>query len=476
MTIKFDRFAFDSNLRSASHYRCWNSAFWPPAADYHVFCLDLTSRVPSQEPALLGELEVLGTLIDAESCAYKSKGASQESRMKGPGLIAGSLRRIADLLPKVDDQRALRLRADALENGYIDGLLSELVGIDEEITFVAGNISTWYGKQKDGLPTAFGCVRDADSRSAVKETMAFLGDIAAYIRTLHSHLRLAEIPAFSPTQLFFMAGEGNRHPKHIAYFLPEDEGVKLSKFNKTYYFVNTHRALIDAISLPLARRLLYIGKQIALDASGLEPIPTLGVLAHEFGHAVHREGTDFAALNSSDRWASLVLQETAADVFGFLALAEVLAPALGLSPADVVMYHLAECLRYVDRGLGHFADSDGMYLQLNYLATFGVLVIDPEGERLLAAAPEVVIAAFRSLARVLADTLLASEVRRSVQLYRTFGPSTCTRLAPLIVKLGEESQKTIEYVQEPRAAGVQEANEAVVGLSPSTSHSRRVSL
>src|SRR5262249_56919695 len=125
-------------------------------------------------------------------------------------------------------------------------------------------------------------------------------------------------------------------------------------------------------------------------------IRALGVLAHVFGRFVHRGGASFAALDAADRWASYTLQEAAADVFGTLVLAEVLASRLGLEPSDVVAYHLAECLRYVDRGLGNFPASDGRYLQLNYLASSGALKLDGGVPR-LAGEPAAVIARFRSI-------------------------------------------------------------------------------
>jgi len=254
------------------------------------------------------------------------------------------------------------------------------------------------------------------------------------------------------TDVFFMAGEGNRHPKHIAYFLPEDEGVKRSPFKKTYYFGNTHRALVAGVSLPLATRFLDLGDPSLVGAAGFEPIPALGVLAHEMGHFVHREDVSFAALNAADRWASVVLQEVAADVFGILIVAEVLAPALSLDPARAIAYHLAECLRYVDRGLGYFPDSDGMLLQLSYLERMGALSLADGPATRLSGDPGAVKAGLRSLARVLADTLLAGDVSRALALHRTYGPASREALAPLLGALRDRPQSSIEYVQEGAGA------------------------
>jgi hypothetical protein len=447
--MEHDRFSYDGNLKRATSYRDWRSAFWPPAEEYRLFCLDVARNAPGLGADFAVELESLRGLVDAEWHACKELGSGSRTRLRTAGAIASHLYRIADLLPASDDRRALQLRAHAVEHGYDDAALTALAAIDEEVSFVVGKISTWFGKQTGGLPTAFGCARDPAGRAALAKVAERHGDIADYAHGLHKHLRLGQTPAFAVTRLFFMAGEGNRHPKHIAYFLPEDEGVKYSPLKKTYYFKNTHRALLDSISLPLARRFLDLGRPLATSCDEIDPIPMLGVFAHEMGHSVHREATSYAALNSANRWSSVMLQETAADVFGILVVAEVLAPALGLELADVIMYHLAECLRYVDRGLGFFPDSDGMFLQLNYLVTFGALTLT---ERRLIGDPEVVLAAFRSLARVLADTLLADDVDRTIALCRSYGPAAHEALDPLIASLREGPQKSIEYLQEPSIA------------------------
>jgi hypothetical protein len=142
----------------------------------------------------------------------------------------------------------------------------------------------------------------------------------------------------------------------------------------------------------------------------------------------------------------VVLQEVAADVFGILILADVWAPRLGIDPADCVAYYLAECLRYADRGLGHFPDSDGMFLQLSYFVQLGAL--DLTGTPRLTGEPEVVLAGLRSLARVLADTLLATDAGRAVRLYQNHGPATAAPLAALVERLRPEPFRSVEYTQE----------------------------
>jgi hypothetical protein len=446
--VTHDRFAYGSNLERATNPRAQSQASWPPAYDYHLSYLDLANEVPALGAGLHAELETLRTGIEAAWNQCRAVTGNGAAGLRDAAVIAHSLRRIAELLPGEADRRALELRADTVERGHIDRALTARAASDEDITIVAGKLATWYGNRADGLPTAFGCVRDTAAQASVTAARSRLGDVSAYLLGLHEQLRLGELPAFTATQLFFIAGDGNRHPKHIAYFLPEDE-AGCGPLQKIYYFANTHRALIDAMSLPLGRRLLNLGLRLPASAASFGAIPVLGVLAHQFGRFVHRDGWSFAALDAADPWASSVLQETVAGVFGTLVLAEVLAPRLGLEPSDVVAYHLVECLRYVDRGLGSFPDSDGTYVQLNYLVSSGALTLDGGAPR-LTGDPARVLAGFRSMAQVLTDTLLAGQVDDALAFYHAYGPAGGHALHPLLVALREEPPKTIEYLQESR--------------------------
>jgi hypothetical protein len=438
--IPCERFDFARNLAKTSARQGSKSLSWPSANYYRL--IDCVLAKP--DLAIDAELANLRELVETSwTVATSGDGGTT---MANATTIAVQLRRIARMFPRAADRQSALLRADALERGYDDATLAALASAEEETTLVAGNIATWFGKQQQGLPTAFGCSADAHEQAAVYAAAGPKGQVDLYLHSLHAALRLGKVPSFAATRLFFMAGEGDGHPKHIAYFLPEDEGVKRSTFKKTYYFANVHRALIEGIALPLSRRHLDLGMPVPADAAALGTIPTMGVYAHEMGHAIHRGGTSFAGLNATDRWASVVLQEMAADVFGTLILTEVIAPALGIEPQRMIAYHLGECLRYVDRGLGYFPDSDGMYLQLNYLASFGALTPHGGPAPTLAGDPAVVLAGFRSLGRVLADTLLAGDVDRSRALYRDFGvPASDGPLAMLTAKLAAEAPGSLAY-------------------------------
>ncbi len=443
-----DRFDYAGNLSRTRSYGSRHSAFWPPTDSYTLHFLDLEPATPPVGAEFLRDLARLKSAIEAEWRARKESGHGAGTSLADPAGIAAALRGVGGHLTSEADRRAVDLRARAVAAGYDDSILEELAGIEDQIAIVGGNVATWYGKQSGGLPTAFGCRRDAARQQAVTQALADLEDVRIYFVRLHADLRLGALPAFVATELFFMAGEGNLHPKHIAYFLPEDEGVKHSPHNKTYYFGNTHGALLESVSAPLAGQFLDIGAELAASDPRFAAIPVLGVLGHEIGHSVRRPSTRFEALHAADRWASAVLQEVAADVFGILVLADVWAERLAIAQDDAIAYYLAECLRYVDRGLGHFPDSDGMYLQLSYLAQLGALWVGPGRCPRLVGKPETVLAALRSLARVLADALLCGAGGPAVALYRAFGPAAPSPVRPLLDPLRRQPPKSVAYVQE----------------------------
>src|SRR5882672_7918847 len=202
------------NARPAFRER--SDASWPPAYDYRLSYLDLANEVPALGAGLHAELETLRAAIEAERKQCHAQNGHAAAGMLDAAGIARCLRRIAELLPEESDRRALGLRADAVERGHDNGTLAALAAIDEDIAIVTGKLATWYGKRASGLPTTFGCIRDTAAQTSVTAARARLGDVTAYLLGLHEYLRLGEIPAFTATRLFFMAGEGDRHPKHIA--------------------------------------------------------------------------------------------------------------------------------------------------------------------------------------------------------------------------------------------------------------------
>jgi hypothetical protein len=420
---------------------------WPSDRAVELLELDLGQAAPRLPKAFYQELARLKQLIDDEWAAGHSANDGIDPPFTRRTEVADVLRRAADHLPDTRDRDQTRLRADCLSQGHDDDRLRELAQADGEVAVFAGPLATWFAKDKALRPSAFACRVDRALAQTIDQ-LPHAPALGAYAASLRSGLGVNEGPTFVPSHLFFMAGEGNLHPKHIAYFLPEDAGVKGSFCKKTYYFANTHRRLLQGISYPLFDRMVDLG--VARDSSPLvtEVLPALSVYGHELGHGVARGNTGFSSLNKTDRWISVALQETCADVFGMLIVIECWCHEVGIPAEQAVAYYLGECLRYVHRGQGYFPDSDGMLFQLGYLHDVGALELHQTamGPCLKADARDVV-AGLRSLARVLADTVLDNQAELAIKLFNRYGPASHS-LQPLVARLVEGPARSVEYVHE----------------------------
>lgn len=441
------RYKYAENLARVGRHGDSLSRYWPYAPSYEVYFLDLAPYAAGLPNGLTSRLGDLAQAIEREwhisknqphACKYLSQAND----------VADLLRSMAVYLDG-DDKDALLARADYVQCGYGDERVQRLAQSEEQISVFAGMLSTWFGKEVRGRPSAFIWARDR----TLDETLAALASdrtaISDYLAGLDKRLFLDSPPTFMPGNLLFMAGEANLHPKHIGYFFPEDEGIKFAPHKKTFYFSNSHEAKLRNIAWPLfAEYFPGVGDPLVQGTVLARTLPAAGVLAHELGHFIQRPNTSYTEINKTNRWVSVVLQEVAADVFGTLFLADVWAAKLGASVDQALTYYLADCLGYINRGVGLFPDSDGMLLQLNYFAEFGAIEIVEGDTPRLSYSREPLMAALRSLARVLADTLLAADTQGALALHVDFGPDSPPRLQPLLKSLAARPPRAIEYLQD----------------------------
>jgi len=168
---------------------------------------------------------------------------------------------------------------------------------------------------------------------------------------------------------------------------------------------------------------------------------------HQFGCFVHREGTSFAALDTG----SVGVARPAGGLRECVR-ALVLARCWRRDSAraiDVVAYHLAECLRL----------RRSRAWQLPRLrwdipaAQLPGVVWRAHARRRRAAAhrrPRGGDRRFRSMARVLTDTLLAGQVDGALAFYRATGRRAATRFTRCSWRYARNRRRRFEYLQEPR--------------------------
>ncbi|KLU15226.1 MULTISPECIES: hypothetical protein [Xenorhabdus] len=429
-----DRFSQDNISLEDYRYSYFNNT-----DTYQPLAINL--NLPASCYSLVSFLKEIAAQVTA-ALQHNENGALDDAGKKA---IAAQLRLMAQQLTHPDDIQHLQLKAQALEQGYNQQMLLDLNKLQEGLSLVTGNISTWFGKTTKGRATAFAVTPCADMDVVLQNQRDRRNEVESYLPELHKRLHLSTVPHFQMVDLVFMCGEGNAHPKHIAYFLPEDEGYKYSPIKKTHYLSNTHLEMIQRISQPLIARYTSLSWQ----HQDLRTLAFLGVLGHEYGHFITLEETDFSQASKADRWLSVTLQEVAADVFGFLILAEVWGYQHGFSLQDCVSYHTSEMLRYINRGFHLFPDSDGMVMQLNYLLDQGSIAYQPQQQRIELIDAELFLCAFRSLARVLTDTLLSNDIAGMRFLERQYGVNSAltTRMSDFYRHLNQQRPVSLEYNQ-----------------------------
>jgi hypothetical protein len=363
------------------------SPFWPLDDQHGVGHVRLEGEPPTNAaqvtPLLLklaAQSEAMRSLQSAEG-EDLSDGAASTLR----GEMAEGLRELADL---VDNESAevIRHRAKGLAGG-IDhrDMTLEIArgGSPPALEIVCGPLCTWRMKTRIGLHSFLAAARDEPQQDLLDQLDDSLDDALAAVE--------AEIGAegmgvpfklpMNVTNLLLSAGEAAGHPKHFAYFMPEDEGVDglALEEQRTLYMRNVHLARYSVITIPLAEALLD-GPMAAADAP-VEATLMPWIRGHDHGHNVIVPSTTY------DSWMEtlgiepfMALQEAIADVYGFLmCISEPWLKISGYSRLDMCATHMAELLHYLRRGPQYFGDPGAAYVELSFLAENGFVEIDGAG-------------------------------------------------------------------------------------------------
>lgn len=361
---------------------------------------------------------------------------------------ANALDGLGDLMDDPDSIRGARLRAGLLRGGDKSDLTNEIAQLDEQqLVAFCGNLTTWLGKSTRTCFSSFFAVPDPVHQSIANTADALTADAFDEIRLMvDDQLNLLPICGFKVTNLVAAAGEANLHPKHFAYFLPEDEGVKYAKRKRTVVFMNTYLALFDRISMEESRLGITI-------TDGWFRVPDIGryliawFRGHDIGHSVARSDTDFRSISKADRWASMVLQEVLADVYGFLlCLTNTWQTALSLDSSVLCQIYAFELLRYLRRAPLDFPDAGAAFVQLHYLVDHGYAVFDTDSGKISLSSADMQ-AGMTQLARELNGSILAGDVSATMAFASRYCPHlNPARLEKMNGLLGR-SARTLDYVQ-----------------------------
>jgi hypothetical protein len=363
------------------------SPFWPLDDQHGVGHV----RLEGEPPANAAEVTPLLLKLAAQSEAMRSLqsaegedlSASAASALRGE--MAEGLRELADLVDE-ESAEAIRLRAKGLAGGIGHREMTLEVargGPPPALEIVCGPLCTWRMKTRVGLHSFLAAARDEAQQELLDQLDDSLDDALGAVEAEIGAKEMG-VPFKLPmnvTNLLLSAGEAAGHPKHFAYFMPEDEGVDGLPLEeqRTLYMRNVHLARYSVITIPLAEALL----DGPMDAADVPVEATLmpWIRGHDHGHNVIVPSTTY------DSWMEtlgiepfMALQEAIADVYGFLmCISEPWLKISGVSRLEMCATHMAEMLHYLRRGPQYFGDPGAAYVELSFLAENGFVEIDGAG-------------------------------------------------------------------------------------------------
>jgi hypothetical protein len=301
------------------------------------------------------------------------------------GEMAETMRELAGLIDP-ESAEIVRLRAKGLAGALEHREMTLQIarsGPPPALEVVCGPLCTWRMKTRVGLHSFLAAARDEEQQELLgrldDSLEEALKEVEAEIGATGMHVPF-KLP-MNVTNLLISAGEAAGHPKHFAYFMPEDEwvdGLPLEE-QRTLYMRNVHLARYRTITIPLAETLLE-GPMNAADAP-IEDTLMPWIRGHDHGHNVIVPETSY------DSWMEtlgiepfMALQEAIADVYGFLmTISGTWRGITGVSRLDMCATHMAELLHYMRRGPKYYGDPGAAFVELSFLAENGFVEVDQRG-------------------------------------------------------------------------------------------------
>lgn len=352
-----------------------NRIFWPPRAQHVVRTIELPAPA-TLAPALVEQIGKVLMQVDAlrslQNCNQSDQHLTNGLKKSIVTCLAGFSAQLKDM----DSSEAIGFIAEGLMGSTLYSTMGQsLAGLDEcELGCHVGELSTWLGKSRKMFYSAFfGTPNVALQRVLDCVDEHFTEALQRIAETLGAPLHALPHCAYKIVDLFGVAGEANYFPKHFAYFMPEDQGIKYSPVKRTIVFTNTYRNLYEKIALEQAK--FFNWKEFDLPAlSEIERYLITWFRGHDLGHSIVLQNTSFGQLSKHDRWGSMVIQEALADVFGFLLSVDArIAEGIGLESTKMIRMYVLELLRYLRRGPRQFPDAGSAYIQLRILHDVGVI-------------------------------------------------------------------------------------------------------
>jgi hypothetical protein len=450
--------------------------FWPEEEQHGVCYVPLQAELSAELAPLAPKLRELAAVGDALRSLQTREGAPLNAEAVD-ALAERTGKLLGEIAATMEGEEAeiVRMRAAAfLEGGshreaaIREGGLYELPAL----TLLCGPQCTWRLKTPAPLHTVVAASANRPYDELVRSLDEHLPQAAAELRAelmgtaprlaepRLSELRLDESYPMRVTDMVACGGEANAYPKHFAYFLPEDEGVKgePGQRKKTIVFRNAYRDRFTVISQPLGEAVF---RGPARDPQApVERALLAWFRGHDIGHTATLPSTDYGWRLDLGHEPFMMMQEAVSDVYGLLlTLTPTWTALTGLSPVDIADVFLAELLHYLRRGPWLYGDAGAAYVELSYLLANGFMELRPDGH--VEWEMERLHEGMRSLAREMAATVLEpTEAEPCARLVATYGWPAQTPAAQVLGQLHGPLRavpSALAYREAPAEPAVEEA-------------------
>lgn len=426
-----------------------SSVFWPRNRIHHVSSLVLNLGGTSISGEAARCITTILKLSDAirDLQAIGNAGLSLPSRQLSTE-AANTLDELAGLMRDGDSMRGAALRAQILRGRDKRQLATEIASLDEkELVVFCGDLTTWLGKSRQTHFSSFFAVPDFRHQKIADKSDACLPQAFDEVRIrVDSNLQLGAMCGFKVTNIIAAAGEANLYPKHFAYFLPEDEGVKYAERKRTVVFMNTYLALFKLISMEESRSYITVTDG-GLRMADIGDYLIAWFRGHDIGHSIVRRETDFRSISRVDRWASMVLQEVLADVFGFLlCMTDAWQTNLALDPASVCQIYCYEMLRYLRRAPSDFPDAGAAFVQLQFLIDHGFAEFDQYSGKISVSSADM-LEGMTMLAKEMVQSVLVNDIDAAMRFSNRYCPHLNASALDRLGAFLSRSTHTLDYVQ-----------------------------